>query len=76
MVMKDRKAALSPAHITGIVLMVAAAAAFFVQPILSAALLLFVCCLVRGRLFFSSNKLSGARYQQGPIRGKICGDHF
>ena len=48
MVMKDQKPALSPAHITGIVLLTAATVAFFVQPLLSVVLLLsyIVLCVV------------------------------
>ncbi|PKN10877.1 MAG: polysaccharide deacetylase family protein [Deltaproteobacteria bacterium HGW-Deltaproteobacteria-5] len=65
MVMKDRKAALSPAHITGIVLMVAAVAAFFVQPLLSAALLLFYVVLCVWACFYPQTNFLGPVISRG-----------
>lgn len=65
MVMKDRKAEVSPAHITGIVLMIAAAAAFFVQPLLSASLLFLYIVLCVGACFYPQMNFLGPVISRG-----------
>jgi peptidoglycan/xylan/chitin deacetylase (PgdA/CDA1 family) len=65
MIMKDQKAALSPAHITGIVLLIAAAGAFFIQPFLSFALLLFYIVLCVGACFYPQMNFLGPVINRG-----------
>jgi peptidoglycan/xylan/chitin deacetylase (PgdA/CDA1 family) len=63
--MKDQKPALSPAHITGIVLLTVAAAAFFVQPLLSVALLFFYIVLCVGACFYPQTNFLGPVISRG-----------
>ena len=68
--MKDQKAALSPAHITGIVLLIAAAAVFFVQPLLSVVLLLSYIVLCVGACFYPQTNFLGPVISRGNSGGK------
>ena len=76
MIMKDQKAALSPAHITGIVLLIAAAGAFFIQPFLSLALLLFYIVLCVGACFYPQTNFLGPVIHRGNSGGKYVAITF
>lgn len=56
---------MSPAHITGIVLLITAVPVFFIQPLLSAALLLFFVVLCVGACFFPQINFLGPVISRG-----------
>jgi len=63
--MKDQAVSWSPAHITGILLLIAAFAVFFIHPLLSVALLLFYIILCVGACFFPQTNFLGLVVSRG-----------